>query len=190
MDVNLQNQNYNTINVTFVSTEYLLLKAHSSAPFLNNTFIPNEAKNVREGYINGENLLVNFSIYQPFFFRFTEVSCWDEGEDRPFVPLSKPKSSSNLLPGAGKCFLIKDCNTPLGEKRKRRIKTERNWKADSSRNFDKEKASLFSYGGNLTFISSFDTKKIVHGSSEIRNFSSNIYRIGCPITFSDVFLCA
>ena len=34
---------------------------------------------------------------------------------------------------------------------------------------------LPSYGGNLTFSTSFDTYKIVHGSEEIKNFSSNIH---------------
>ena len=39
-----------------------------------------------------------------------------------------------MLAGAGKCFLIKDCNTPLGKKKKEKIR--KNKKADLSRKFD------------------------------------------------------
>ena len=58
--------------------------------------------------------------------------------------------------------------------------------------FPSQHASLSSYAGNLTFISSLDTYRIVHESAEISNFSSNnfIYQMGCPITFFDVFLYA
>ena len=57
--------------------------------------------------------------YWPGFFLFLGVSWPGAGDDRPGMPLSKssiPNRSATFLSGAGNCFLINACNTPLLKK--------------------------------------------------------------------------